>query len=185
MTATTRLPAKAQANVYRNGLGTEFARSVLHELISYAGTLETNTDASWSMNSFTRDGRNDLMAFEQYDQRTALAKTADQVVTLFDSRALAHINAMSLDVATYRVASVAGAKAAHHIIALFPDLTCNHGIAGALESVITLLFVTQGHDKASNYVQASILHGMVLFAESNAQRRRELPQDVQVSLGIF
>lgn len=185
MTATERLTPGAQANVYRNGMGTEFARSVLHELISYAGKLETDTDAIWSMLSFTRDGRNDLMAFEQYDNRIALAKTAEQVVTLFDSRALAHVNALGLDVATYRVSAVAGAEATRHITALFPDLTCNHGVVGALESVITWLFVTQGQDRAANYVRAATLHGMVLFTESNAKRRRELPQDVQVSLGIF
>lgn len=173
-----KLTPGAQLNVYRNGLATEFARAVLHELLSHTVNLARTDHAK----AIARETLNEpLLALDIYSNRVALTSLGQRMSERFDTMALNHAAVSHTaaqtteDAGSYRIASTFAADVARHITGLFPDLSCNYAISSALESVIAWFVVTQGQAAAFSYVQAALMHGMSLFITEDARRRAVLP----------
>lgn len=179
----------AQFNIYRSSLGTEFARAVLRELLSgIAASDQTSTWTAGVISSLLSskhcgpEGQDpmDFLDLDGYDDKRLVEKMAARIAEVFETWThdkVRHASART----EYRSAAVHAAETTRHVTDLFPDMTCNHTVASALEAVIMFLVMEYGQDSAVAHVQAAIVFGMSGFVTTNAQRRGELPNGVPSS----
>lgn len=177
----------AQFNIYRSSLPTEYARAVLHHLL----TDLAETQGRWTNGVVTSlltskhcgpesDTPRDFLDLDVYDDKQLMGKMSRRITEVFET--WTHDAAKTNnDSGAYRAAAWLSVDIAARVTALFPDLTCNHDLSAALEAVIMNMIISDGQDQALARVQAAIIHGMVAFTTSNAQRRAELPNGTPIS----
>ena len=177
----------AQFNIFRATIATEFARVVLHELVTSTASLD-NLDALTGdiLADLVRDGSGDfdlreLIECDVYDQKHRLEKIGGRLSATFNKLAFSDARNNEGSGAPYRLGVVNAVEITRHVTGVFPDLTCNHTLEMALESVICWLIVTQGQDAAHAYVQAALLNAMPQFFAAHAQRRGALPNGTPTS----
>ena len=179
----------AQFNIYRNSIGTDFTRAVLRELL--LGISAHNKTSQWTAGVIDSllsskhcgpEGQDpvDFLELHSYDDRQTMQKMADRITEAFETWTHDLVRKNGLATA-YRHAAVNAATLARRVTELFPDITCNHSVAAALEVVIMFLMIEHSQDEALAQVQAATVFGMSVFATTTAQHRGELPNGVPSS----
>lgn len=173
----------AQFNIYRSGLGTEFARAVLRELLTgIAASDQTNewtAGVIFSLRTSKHCGPEDkdpvdFLELDSYDDKRLMEKMAARIAEVFENWTHDRVRNANPRV-DYRSAAVSAAEITRRVTDVIPDVTCNHAVSSALEAVVMFLVIEHGYDSAVAHVQAAIVFGMATFTSGNAQRCSLLP----------